>query len=538
MTTPSLSSLLARWEEASLRGQELSPNDLCPDRPDVADELARAIDGLRRMGGSSGLPSPPPDEATPRTRTWSGEIAADADPFPGEYRLQHKLGEGAFGAVWLALDLRLDAPVAFKSVSRFRLDRGSSRRLDALLHEARIMFTLRHRHIVQVYTVRETAVAVYLVLQYVRGGSLADRVAKEGKPLDWEAAARYVADVGEGLMAVHERGLIHRDVKPANVLWDPETDEALLTDFGIAARLTDPGEIAGTIPFMAPEVMRGQIGQAADTYSLAATLFWLITGQVPFRPPSGVDPHSQLRSMLQAIEVGLPNSDPRFADLPRPLEHLIRASLSADERSRPPLCDFVASLRGDLNRLMADSLVAPGDAGASAEIDLRVSRQAGGCWERVAATAPSRDGVTRNFKKVPKGPEQVRLRTGDRVRVEVRASQAGFVTVFNVGPTGDLTVLYPDDAGAPGHEPTTPAGQWLHVVDVDLEPPTGRERLFAVWTRGPLAVTPEQLRALAEEKPPPPAYRATRNMAKVKRLVQGLPPDERRVAVLEVDHFA
>ncbi len=457
------------------------------------------------------------------------------EPFPGEYQLRDKLGEGGFGEVWLAKDLRLNALVALKSVKRLPIDDGANHRLEALLHEARTMFTLQHRHIVRVYTVRETAAAMYLVLQYVAGGSLADRVKKQGSPLDWEVAARYVADVGEGLIAVHNRGLVHRDVKPANILWDSDADEALLTDFGIAARLTEPGQAAGTIPYMAPEVFRGQVSPAADTYSLAATLFWLITRELPFPPPHVEDRDKRLRRILRMIEGGLPNPDLRFTDLPGPLEKLIRAGLSADPKARPSLASFVGALRGDLNRLLADSLVLPGDGGRGPGIDLAVSRQVGSRWERVVTTLPAPGGMTRNMKKVPRQVDQVRLRTGDRVRIEVLASETGFVTVFNVGPSGDLNVLYPDDPAAPGREPTIQAGGWLHVLDVVLEPPTGSERLFAVWTRSPLAVTSEQLRALADE-PSAPSYYATRNLAKVKRMVQQLPPGERRVAILELDH--
>src|SRR5262249_29262231 len=170
---------------------------------------------------------------------------------------------------------------------------------------------------------------------------------------------------------------------------------------------------------------------------------------------------------------------------------------------------------------------------------LAVSRRIHGRWERVAATVPAATGQTRNLKKGPTRPEQGRLRTGDVGRVEVRASQPGVVTVFNVGAGGDLNVLYPDDPSAPGLEPSLRAGQWLQVVgDVQLVPPTGRERIFAVWTRTPLPVTPEQLRALAGEEPPGHAYQATRNMAKVKRLVQQLPPAERRGTVREGDPLA
>ena len=105
------------------------------------------------------------------------------------------------------------------------------------------------------------------------------------------------------------------------------------------------------------------------------------------------------------------------------------------------------------------------------------------------------------MKKVPPSPDQVRLRTGDRVRIEVRSDRPGFLTVFNVGPAGTLNLLYPD--GDPQHasppariEPNQP----LHIVDVEMTPPAGRERLFAVWTRQPLPLRLDQLHSLVERK--------------------------------------
>ena len=137
-------------------------------------------------------------------------------------------------------------------------------------------------------------------MQYVSGGSLSDLLKSEG-PLDWQRAARYVADVGEGLLEVHERGIVHRDVKPANILWDPRRDEALLTDFGVAARLADPAAIAGSIPYMAPEAFDGRVSPSLDVYSLAATFFHLVTGSAPFRcvadrRPEGADRPGPARS--------------------------------------------------------------------------------------------------------------------------------------------------------------------------------------------------------------------------------------------------
>ncbi len=363
---------------------------------------------------------------------------------------------------------------------------------------------------------------------------------KDG-PLSWEDAARYVADVGEGLVAVHAAGLVHRDIKPANILWQPDGDEALLTDFGIAAQLTDPGQVAGTPLFMSPEAIRGQVAPAMDVYSLSATLFWLVAGVMPFAPALSNDLSAFLDELLQHIERGMPDPDLRCADLPRPLERLLRKGLAPDPRQRPALGEFVAALRGLLNQLLADSLALPAAAGTgpAAELRLVVSRREGpNAYQPVATTHPQPDRVQRNMKKVPRPPERVRLRTGDAVRVEVTASRAGYVTVFNVGPTGDLNLLFPDEPLAVTAAPTIQANRPLHVLDVVMEPPVGRERLFAVWTSRPLSLALEQLQAVAAKGAIPASgqYRATRNMVRVKQAVEGLLPEGRQVAVLVVDH--
>src|SRR5206468_1881916 len=177
----------------------------------------------------------------------------------------------------------------------------------------------RHPNLVQVLGWVESEQDPVLVLQYVPGGSLADRLEREGH-LDWQTAARYVADVGEGLLSVQARGIVHRDIKPANILWDPEIDEALLTDLGVGVRLAEPTGLGGTIPYMAPEAFDGQLSPALDVYGLAGTLYNLVTGYPPFAGPT----ISGLR--LQAQQ-GLPEPDPRCAGLPEPLERIVRAGL-------------------------------------------------------------------------------------------------------------------------------------------------------------------------------------------------------------------
>ena len=265
---------------------------------------------------------------------------------PG-YRIYKYLGAGAFGEVWLAQDLNLPRVVAAKTLKVGAARNGQARALEALRQDAHLLTQVEHPNVVRVYAWLTVHDHHYLVMQYVSGGSLADLLKSEG-PLDWQRAARYVADVGEGLLEVHARGIVHRDVKPANILWDPRRDEALLTDFGVAARLADPATIAGSIPYMAPEAFDGRVSPSLDVYSLAATFFHLVTGSAPF-------PSSRIADLKEEIGRGLPDPDPRCVGLPEPLERIIRAGLAAEPGRRPTLKEFVATLRGTLNQLLADT---------------------------------------------------------------------------------------------------------------------------------------------------------------------------------------
>jgi serine/threonine protein kinase len=445
------------------------------------------------------------------------------------------LGSGSFGEVWLADDLHLGRPVALKMLRVPPRSVGHS--LAVLRNDARLLAAMRHPNVVQVHAWRHTAAAdgerPCLVLQYVAGGSLADRVKRDG-PLSWPLAGRYIADVAEGLLHVHSRGIIHRDVKPANILWDPEADEALLTDFGLSAYLAEAGSTAGTPHYMAPEAFHGCVAPALDVYGLAASLFYLVTGTVPF-------PCDTLDDLLLHIERGLPEPDWRCAGLPADLERLIREGLAAQPERRPELGAFAAALRGSLNLLLADTLTLP-SAGEkpAAPVNLRliVSRQVDRSrFVPVAATKPPSERFLRDLQRVPPSPDQVLLRTGDRVRLEVLADQPGFVVVFNVGPTGNLNLLYPIGTDG-GKTPRLEANRPLHILDVELTPPAGRERLVAIWSREPLPLQLEELLGLAErdEALPSVAYRATRDMVRVQQSLRTIRPEDRRTLVLELGH--
>jgi serine/threonine protein kinase len=538
--------LLAEFLDEALgrlnRGEPVSAAQLLAASPHLVGRGQRLLQDLQALLGiASGLRREDlllrsdlfalASEAGQTAAPAAGEGETLPDPFPGEFRVLRPLGQGSFGTVWLAEDTHLGRPVALKTIVT-----SDARALDCLRAEARLLAAVRHRHVVQVHAWRETAgppgaaAACYLVLQYVPGGSLAERVRQEG-PLPWPQAGRYVADVAEGLLEVHARGIVHRDVKPANILWDPETDEALLTDFGIAARLAGAAGGAGTPLYMPPEALAGQSGPAQDVFGLAASLFWLVTGSVPF-------PALSREQIAAHARHGLPDPDPRCTDLPRPLEDLIRAGLAADPRRRPGLQEFAARLRGTVNQLLADSLqpAAGAPPARPAGLHLTVSRQEGGHhFVPVATSHPEPERLVRDLRRVPPQPERVDLRTGDRVRIEVESDRPGYVTVFNVGPTGNLNLLYPEGGGAAAVTGDRP----LHILDIELTPPAGQERLFALWSREPLPLRQDELLGLAEEGRLPASgpYRATRDMARVQESVRRLRPEDWSVVVLNLRHL-
>jgi serine/threonine protein kinase len=546
-TEATLLALLDKILEKQARGEEVRLEELLAGAPELIQEgtaLVEAAECIEQFVASVLEHSRVEDGASfpegAETAVHEGALSSPSeelpDPFPGEYRIRKLLGAGRFGRVWLADHLALQIPVALKTL---HLDAAPEERevaLAALRHEARVLARLQHPNVVRVYGLQQAGGEHYLVLQYVDGGSLASRLEKEG-PLGWHAAARYVADVGEALLHVHARDLFHRDIKPANILWDRERDEALLTDFGVAARLGDVRHVAGTGLFMAPECFSGQSSSASDVYSLAATLFTLVTGRVPF-------PATTRDELLEKIGRGLPDPEPLFDWVPERLERVIRLGLAAEPEERHGLSTFVADLRGALNQLLADSFARPtppAGPAAPAEVRLTVARWEGGnTYARVATTHPAQAGRTRNLTKVPPLPARAGLRTGDRVRIEVVADRDGFVTVFNVGPTGHLSLLYPDPAPPGGTPPPLSAHHPLHVSDVALTLPVGIERLFAVWSRVPLPLRLEQLVHLAEGGPGPvsPTYRATRNMERVQASVQQLQPEDWRAVILELTHDA
>ena len=216
----------------------------------------------------------------------------------GPYRIVRKLGEGGMGTVFLAFDEALSRHVAIKVLRLNADDDGSAAMAMArrFLREAQSAAKLNHPNVVTIYAVGRQGGGTkengrpYMVMEYLEAGSLAEQLHKSG-PLPWREAARVVAEALLGLTAAHEAGLVHRDVKPANLM--RSTNGGIkLVDFGLArvlcgpmdAELTFPGAFVGSPSYASPEQIAGavQIGVRSDLYSLAATAYALLTGQPPF----------------------------------------------------------------------------------------------------------------------------------------------------------------------------------------------------------------------------------------------------------------
>jgi CHASE2 domain-containing sensor protein len=206
------------------------------------------------------------------------------------YRLVSLVGRGGMGVVYEAVQLTLERAIALKLIDPAHADDEEFRA--RFERESHIAAGLEHPHVIPVYEAREDEGLLFIAMRLVRGPSLADVLATDA-PLTPLYAARLVVQIAAALGAAHARGLVHRDVKPANVLLHGR-DHAYLTDFGITREigdqgLTAAGERVGTVDYMAPEQARGErVGPGADIYSLGCVLYEALTGRVPYPADSEV----------------------------------------------------------------------------------------------------------------------------------------------------------------------------------------------------------------------------------------------------------
>jgi hypothetical protein len=327
--------------------------------PDLAGELPALVNLVRELDHAAGAwrpgtsaalaeteapptPTPLPGISTP------GETNAGRPEHVGRYRLLAELGRGGMGTVYKAHDPQLDRVVALK-VPRFDPRQGDAPALlQRFLREARAAAGVRHAHVCPIYDVGEHDGLPYVVMAYVEGQSLAERLRARPLVADPREAVELVRQVAEGLAAVHAHGIIHRDLKPGNILLDNNGD-ALLTDFGLARpendteHLTADGVLVGTPAYMPPEQAcsdNATIGPASDVYSLGVVLYQMLTGRLPFTGP--------MLTLLAQIANDTPPAPSQFrADLDPALEALIVRAMARQAADRfPDARAFADALRG------------------------------------------------------------------------------------------------------------------------------------------------------------------------------------------------
>lgn len=241
----------------------------------------------------------------------------------GPYRVEGHLGQGGMATVYKAYQPTLDRYVAIKVLPAHRAhEPGFARRF---AREARAAARLTHPHILPVYDFGQEGDLLYIVMQYVEGRTLKEML---GQPMDLQTIADIISQVARALDYAHQRGVIHRDVKPSNVLID-ENGWALLADFGLARmmesseQLTASGEGIGTPAYMSPEQGQGlKVDARTDVYSLGVMLYEMLTGRVPYEAetPMGV--------ILKHISEPLPSPRSLRPDLPEAVEQVVLKAMA------------------------------------------------------------------------------------------------------------------------------------------------------------------------------------------------------------------
>ena len=278
--------------------------------------------------------------------TWIGRTLS------GRYRIEAMLGQGGMSAVYKATDPNLKRVVAVKLIHpHLSIDPSFVVRFES---EASSVASLRHPNIVQVYDFNNDGGVYYMVLEFIPGETLYDRLkrsADTGRQITIEEAIKYTVNISDAVGFAHQRGLVHRDIKPANIMLDVQ-GQGILMDFGIVKILggashTSTGAVVGTARYMSPEIIRGEVADhRSDIYSLGVTLFEMLSGRPPFVAESA------MTLMMMHLNDPIPNVLSFRADIPPDLVRILEKCLAKDRNNR---YQSAAEFSSDLKRALATS---------------------------------------------------------------------------------------------------------------------------------------------------------------------------------------
>lgn len=361
---------------------------------------------------------------------------SDGDQFAG-YRIERRLGRGGMGILYLALEPGLQRQVALKLIApEAASDDVFARRF---AEESRIAASIEHPNVVPIYAAGDEGGVPWIAMRYVAGSDLNRRIAREGRLEPAEAVA-LIAQIGNGLDAIHAAGLIHRDVKPANVLLSGEeaSAHAYITDFGVARNvatesgLTQTGRFVGTLDYVAPEQISGEpIDARVDVYALGCLLFKLLTGEVPF-PREGEA--ARLYAHL--------NDPPPAPSLYAPATPMALDDVVVRAMSKPPGDRYPSA--GDLGRAAQAAL-----SGAAVSVPERtvatgaaatVEPETVAAEETAAPTGRLHPGSSEPLTEPDvKGPKRNPLLLAGALAAVVAIAVVGFVLTAAGGGGGDST---------------------------------------------------------------------------------------------------
>jgi len=344
----------------------------------------------------------------------------------GGYEIGALAGRGGMGEVYRALDTRLERPVALKILAERLSDDESFR--ERMLRESRLAASLDHPNVIPIYEAGEADGRLFIAMRYVEGTDLKALLRREGA-LQPARALAIVTQVADALDSAHERGLVHRDVKPSNVLLDQQggREHVYLADFGLTQSASDSGptdgQLMGTADYVAPEQIRGDdVDGRADVYALGCLLFETLTGTLPF---SGA---SDVALVYAHLETEPPRASEREPGLPAAVDDALRRAMAKDRDERQDTCRQLVDEAQAALGLVAHA--------RSRRVRAVIAVAAGAAIVAVALAA---------FALV-RGETVATARTGKLVRIDPRSNTVA----------SDVAV-----PGDPGNLVVTPGGIWL-----------------------------------------------------------------------------